>query len=351
MVTHTKNIMARTIKNNSFYIHVDSSVDDKDIFIDNNLGDFSQYLSDALNLNCENDEHWEVALEQLILPNALNNIHPGQNEFEYSIIIDKSLPPSKPVPQTTVSQVYEASANPYKISVPFTLTAGYYDTLSFATFMNKKLTKVKRYILKHFEGYLSALKEEDMLFRLHFSSIAKKFYFQSNPAIFEKITVKNVNIQKILGLTSKDCPPNYPELIDVNHFPTNMRKRASYLGPLQPNLNRHFQKIIVYCDIVQESIVIDRYVSVLRVFDISALLNITNSSTHNENPKIRMPLTCINPHIERLHFFPLNTNTLQKIQIKIANEFGEDLVFCETKDVTHAVLFFKKIKNASFNNI
>lgn len=349
-------VMARTINNNSFYLHLDSSVDDKDIFIENNLGDFSQFLYDALQLECKDDEHWEVALEQLVIPNALTNIYPGHNEFEYSIIIHHSLPPPKPIPQTKVTQVFFDAANPYKITVPFTLSAGYYDTMSFAVYMNKKLSKVKRYILKHFNGHLEGLKEKDMDFRLHYSSIARKFYFHSNPSIFEKLTVKNEKLQKMLGLTSKDCPPNYPELVDYLHFPSNLKKRSSFLSPLQPNLNRHFQKVIVYCDIAQESIVNDKYASVLRVFDISTILNSTHSTIHNENQRkgdnfVKMPLTCINPHIQRLHFFPLNTNTLQKISIKMANEFGEDLVFCDTKDVTHVVLFFKKIKNASFNSI
>lgn len=347
--------MARTIVNNSFYLHLDSSVDDRDIFVENNLGDFSQYLPDAINLSCEDNEHWEIALEQLVLPNALNNIYPGQNEFEYSLIIKEYMPPQQPVPQTKVSLVFEGATNPYKITVPFSLEAGYYDTLSFTSAINNKMEKIKDYLFKHFKNY--GLAQGDTHFHLHYSSISRKLYFHSNPFLLEQITVRNNKLQKMLGLRTKSFP-NYPKLKSILDFPDpNKVEIGSFPGPLQPNLNRHFQKIIVYCDIAQKSIVNDKYVPVIRVFDISTLLNSNTQTVSSKTPSKeeqegdKMPLTCINPHIQRLHFFPVNTNIIQEISLKLANEFGEDLIFCETKDVTHVVLFFKKIQNAAFNSV
>lgn len=339
--------MARTISNNSFYLHLDSSVDDLDIFKDNKLGEFTQILPDSINLDCKDNEHWEVALEELILPNALNNIYAGQNNFEYSVIVNYNLPPEHAVPQTKISRVLKISANPYKITVPFQLTAGYYDSLSFTTSINEKIEKIKTYLYSHFGKY--GLKKEDMLFQLNFSTVTRKFQLITCPKRFEQLTVKDKKVQRILGLSSENYP-EYPEIIDQREI-EQRDNHGEYEAPLQPNLNRHFQKIILYCDIAQESILNDKYVSLLRVFDISTLLNSTYSSIEHDDPSKRMPLTCLNPHIQRLHFFPLNSNTLQEITIKISNEYGENLVFCETKDVSHVLLFFKKIKNGAFETI
>lgn len=362
--------MARTITNNSFYLHLDSSIDDRDVFIDNKLGDFTQILPDAIYLECEDDEHWEIALEELILPNALNNIYPGTNEFEYSIIVDWNYDTvaNVTVPQTNISQVFtgakrkrnmrhaldikeminEVPINPYKITVPFNLAAGYYDNLSITSAINKKVKKIKKYLLKNFNNH--GLKKENMHFQIKYSPITRKMSFYTCPKSLEQLTVKNEKLKRILGLESESYP-QYPKLTDYRTQLEERPTQGEFNAPLQPNLNRHFQKIIIYCDIAQESVLNDKYVSLLRVFDISTLLNSTYSSNQHVEENKQMPLTCINPHIERLHFYPVSTNVLQEISIKIANEFGEDLIFCETKDVTNVLLFFKKIKNGAFNTI
>lgn len=384
--------MTREVDNNVIYLHLDSSIDDDNLFPDNNLGDFTVLLPDVLNLKCdEQSEHWEVALEAVTLPNCLMNILKGHNKVEYSVIIRDYLPwdPSQLTKDLTYGQVtnIKEKKKEFTIVCPFFLPTGYMDVNSFVNSINNHLKVFQHAVWLDFKDKSKFVQkyEKELIMDVCYDPSQRKLFFHHNRGLNEHLYFPSKKLRKLIGLSHKSVPQqanfnNFQHLISDMILEGN--SPFTYASETC-NFNRHFQNLIVHCDIVEESVINDKYASILRILDVSSLMakaihhypassslqvrttvgfdtqaikTIQNKDEllnkflldrtvmdkiHSSYPL----LPSLGPVFQRLHFIPLNSNSLQKISFKLANEFGEDIYFVETRDVTRVVLCFRRVKN------
>lgn len=380
--------MTRKIENDVFYIHLDSSKDDEGIFPDNNLGDFTVLLQDCIDLRCDDpNEHWEVALEEIKLPNCLMNVLEGHNKVEYSVILDNYHFDDTSKVQRDLKYGYITDVDKKKgtltIHCPFYLPTGYMDVMSVVHSINNHLMVIQQAIRNQFDHHAH---EKDMQMRVMYYAPKKKLVFYHSSTKHEKLTIPSEKLRILMGLTHPIVPHYEP--LEIKLDKKHTIKLTNYLAfnrteaPHTCNFNRHFQNIFVHCDIVEESIINDKYATILRILDISSLMaraspqypstniNVTKvvglNNKEIENIKDNDELVykylkgerkvdeishhafpvlpSLGPTFQRLHFIPVNTHTLQKISFKLANEFGEDVKFVETSDVTTLVLCFRKVR-------
>lgn len=290
---------------------------------ENNPSNFEVNFKTPLKFPAANNEIWKVALEELCFPNSLYNVSSEEAVIVHQFKYTSTPGDEKPSGVFSVPGFYSA-----KVSIP----PAFYDPMSYVQAINSRFEMVKnnfyasnksRDLEKHPEVSL-----DDLKFELYFNPNSKKIGAILNPAISEKIIVSNEKLRQMLGCKTMDPVVSESRQLDFSC-----------------NFNRPFQKIFVYTDIVQSSIVGDTYSPILRIFDISNDLNATMTSlgTRNRsNKRFRMSSPMIKPAIERLHFFPINSALIQRISIKIHDAFGKPLPFGEVRDATSIKLLFKK---------
>lgn len=365
--------MTRRIDNDTFYLHLDSSIDDENIFPDNNLGDFSVLLPDVIQLKCDEAvEHWEVALESIQLPNCLMNILDGHNQIEYSVTLKDCNLNSKKI---KYGKVTTNSGGGITVVCPFFIPTGYMDVSSFLNSVNNYLMIFKQAIMNDFKDHSAMLANgsNPLTMIILYNKSQNKLMFQHNPKFSEQLAFASNKLRSLMGLTTM-IVPSKTALMFGGIFAAYSQAEETC------NFNRHFQNIIIHCDIVEESVINDKYACILRILDVSTLMaravhfassvmkvqktvlidsheikDIKNNDlllktysglTNHVYPHHSFTvLPNLAPVFQRLQFFPVSTNILQKISFKLANEFGEDIHFVKTKDVTNIVLCFRKVKN------
>ena len=334
-----------------FIIHLESvpnflSPDNKPAF-------FTQNLQDPIHLRERENYRWEVALEAISIPNAIYNINYNESTFYYIVKIKnfnrEDIPDSNVIPTAR----YTYFDNEIKIVQSITLPMGFYDPISYADTINRKLTEAARAIVKTFEKYV---KRDNLKITFKYDNILKKFLIEMNaPLIFDKIDentgeqlfkASSSSITEELEIPDKNLRDLYGCEISRDHQFINKSGHLTFMC----NMYRKFQKIFVMTDIVHYSIINNFYVPILRIIDMSKHLT-NNYATLDTmlNPRsrkrFRMSENMINPTFERLQYYPLKSVHFNKIMIKLADEHGNDLQFNKnTRDVTTVTLHFRENK-------
>lgn len=147
------------------------------------------------------------------------------------------------------------------------------------------------------------------------------------------ITKKRVvlNLSSITGLLYLRLSKKLSSALGFDDLVFNVPRRGNKseltVGEHAPNLNIDCSKIMVYSDIIEDQIVSDSYVPLLRVIPL----------TGNENENVTFS--------PRPEYVDINRSSLDTIKVFICNEFGEELMFM--KGVLSITLHFrnKEVKN------
>lgn len=412
---------------NDFYIHLESSLDPKGIFKNNNPATFSVFLPDTIKLENKNNYQWQVALEQISIPNSFYNISGNEVSITYEIrkklenpivnigpplSVDKfqELQEIDQNAQTTIAlgntqnlpllhsywTIYlERRERPDELDIVIILDLripnGFYDPISYVNVINQRALKLKEFVVNR---YPSLFTMDELQFEMRYNNNNKKFYISLNTQRYEEtISENNLNldmqtkIDKLLNLLKpvitrvarrREINNKNQEIEHVSESEerkrvynlysilesvtiNNDRLRDMYGCASNPatievsqylphlcNMNKYFQRLFIYSNIVQNSIINTIYAPILRIIDLSNEINTTftsldTKSNSKSKQKFRITKNILEPHLERLQYYNVSKNIINHISISLYNEYGEILNFQPNSRIeTSLTLHFKQ---------
>ncbi|MDI9312032.1 MAG: hypothetical protein QM535_17595 [Limnohabitans sp.] len=271
--------------NESFYLFLPSNV--KDNTLKNTIGNYITYLPTTLKLNGE----WEVGLSEILLTKTWFNI--PNNEI-IKIFMEEGAP--------TYSKILEE---------------GIYKNLEQLIFeINKNLNDIINY-------YHYQISTEKGITSPQFYLTENKSHMILKPGYINgKIVLPLLsnNLYSILGFNIEENLYDLHKEITIGAQKYKGGKKSKSV----PDLKNIINVIYVYTDIIKSSIVGDTFTRILRAISVP-------NKEYGETIQIMY---------ENPHFFKIDRNEIQSIEIDIKDDTGQTLKFDGGRVVT--VLHFRK---------
>ena len=115
---------------------------------------------------------------------------------------------------------------------------------------------------------------------------------------------------------------------------------SGYLSKSTCNLNKFLQRIYIYCNLVDYSMIGSQNAPIIRILEISQDLDKTFESL-GSTLKSHSP-GYIRPIIDRPQYYKVNGDLFKTITVSLHNEFGDLLEFQSTSEETILTLHFRK---------
>ncbi len=337
---------------------------------DNTPGEFTVIKRDPLILPPKEGYIWEVALEEIIIPNAIYNVTADMTTLIYLIYFElKSKSATKeeeedqnPYPHPLRMQLVKREGNliyrkddinkiglvEYKVKI----SAGFYDAVAYAHAVNSKLAIAKDKIITFLDNEGEELSRDILKAQFHFDNIQKKFLVELTAGY--RLT-PNTQVYERLGNVNNFEEIRIPEAALSNLFGCAVTESMRHIrssGPLafMCNMTRNLQAIFLYGDFVKYTTINNTEFPLLRKINLTEELSTTYTSLDTRiNPKsrkrYRQPKTMLTPKFDRLQYIPVSKDIINQFHILLTGETSRTLEFqAQTRDITSCTLHFRQRK-------
>lgn len=274
-------------KANSFYVHCPSNVDAGEHFNKTNTSArYTVPLSQPVFLT----EDYEVGLAEVFAPSITYNIAPPWNK---DIVCWRMVPRNE---HASTEQGWHWGAETIRIS------RGQYSPKQFCAAATRAMEKIE-----HFNG------------KLVYHRPSRRIEFHLPP--LHRIEIVQKVLQRMMGKPMEDKTAKF---MVSNHSKRNTIVSKPW-GPVDFNNNGPF--MYIYSDVALSSHIGNTEAPVLRAVSLANMLNETEASIHRE--------------YQNIQYYPIRHTTLDRIQIRLCNSYGEDMPFVG-QGKTLVVLHFRK---------
>lgn len=318
------------VTSGSFYVRLDSANGfSNTLWPDNSSTSFKNLLPNPLVLPRAVGFEWQVALADLILPNGFYNIPKHMTKFVHVL---------NPVVTLREGPIY----------TPFYIPPGFYDPISFVNAINDAFEKVKPDTYDRIKMEYAAVwrfmkgeqvvegeYDEPLKFKMRYLPVSKEYSIRLNLSLFEHLMIENDDLRHTMGCQT---------------LATVLRNNGPLGFPC--NMNRFFANLFVSCDIVKYSIIGNQMSPILRVFQLSSLLNQTYQSTVTGRTSMNtsMAPAMLSPNIQRRQYYPVSEEVIKAIGLHLSNENGKTFHFDNSvRDGTFATLHFRRVRQGGWD--
>ena len=284
--------------NESFYMYLPSNLETKGRYPENGPSKYTTPLSDPLYLN----DQWEVGLVEIFFPNYQYNIHYPLNE---SITIEYHIHDEKKKTNLVIME-------------------GQYTPSTYVKAINRAIESIK------YEDADGKIHRKPYNGRLKYNEFSKKITLTFGAG--ESLKVSDKTLRRMLGFRDRASghygySKSWRLSPEVTKRSTGTRTSARRkMLPFPCSFDVNGSRMYVYSSVVDFSHIGNIYSQILRVVPLNPI---------NENHE------SIRINYSAPHYKKLRSNTINSIDIILANEIGEEIKFKQGNTIV--VLHFRKI--------